>query len=537
MLLSARLLVVATWPVLTTGLIASACSSTQDPQADTRLVQARQALSPQANAFVGTSLANKQLALTFDDGPGDRTAELSRYLRTENIRAAFFVNGARIVAPVGLPNPNNIPITANIQAILAQLVADGHLISNHTETHRNLATIPAGDLTAELAETDAAIANFTPPNRLLFRPPFGSWNSNIHAALAATPMNKYIGPVYWDTGGASNAYPNAAADWACWQGQLYAGAALANGNGYATTSQCGDAYLSEINAVGKGIVLLHDPYEYAGGSTVDMVKYIVPKLKAAGYTFVRVDEVPEIASKLPCDATCATCNGPNVTQCTTCAPGKFLSGGRCTTCSSCKPDEFAATACAPAADTICTRCSTCRPGQFLANACTRTVDTTCTTCPAGTFSAVADAPTCSACPDCDDKDLCTTDVCDRVQACTHAMIAGCMQAVDAGPDSSTIDAGEPPVDAGTSPTDGATLDGGMMEADAEPVADAARGDAAADAGAKPAPRSRGCSVYAAPVGADRSHAHAILFGAAAFVWLNLRRRRATSNHAASNRAA
>jgi peptidoglycan-N-acetylglucosamine deacetylase len=526
MLLPGRLLVVAALPLIVAGVAASACSASRDPQDERRTAGVAQALSPQANAFVGTSLANKELALTFDDGPGDRTAELSRYLKTENIRAAFFVNGARIIAPVGLPNPNNISVTANVQAILAQLVADGHLISNHTETHRNLASIPSGELAAELAETDAAIANFTPPNRLLFRPPFGSWNSAVHATLASTPMNKYVGPVYWDTGGASNGYPNAAADWACWQGQLYAGAVLANGNGYATTSQCGDAYLAEINAAGKGIVLLHDPYEYAGGSTVDMVKYMVPRLKAAGYTFVRVDDVPEIASKLPCDAACKTCSGPNATQCTACVVGKFLSGGRCTACSTCKPNEFAAAACAPGADTVCSRCSSCTPGQFISGACSAAANAACSSCPAGSFSAVADAPTCTACPDCDDNDACTTDVCDRVRSCTHTTIAGCTQAVDAGPDSALVDAGEQLTDASIPPTDGATLDGGVTTTDASPVTDAAGGDANADAGAKAAPRSRGCSCYAAPVGADRSHTRAVVFAAAALVWVTRRRRHA-----------
>ena len=48
---------------------------------------------------------------------------------------------------------------------------------------------------------------------------------------------------------------------------------------------------------------MHDPYyndldpEQLG--TVDMVKYIVPKLKAEGFTFTRVDKVPQIAALLP----------------------------------------------------------------------------------------------------------------------------------------------------------------------------------------------------------------------------------------------
>ena len=51
--------------------------------------------------------------------------------------------------------------------------------------------------------------------------------------------------------------------------------------------------------MGKGIVLLHDPYGWASGHTVDMIKYLVPKLKAAGYAFERVDMVPDLAALLP----------------------------------------------------------------------------------------------------------------------------------------------------------------------------------------------------------------------------------------------
>ena len=71
-----------------------------------------------------------------------------------------------------------------------------------------------------------------------------------------------------------------------------------------SVTQCGDLYLSEIDSVGKGIVLLHDPYfidmnNPDSGGTYQMIEYIVPILKSKGYTFVRIDEVPDIAALLP----------------------------------------------------------------------------------------------------------------------------------------------------------------------------------------------------------------------------------------------
>ncbi len=392
-----------------------------------------------SSQFFGTSLPAKTLALTFDDGPGPRTKELSAYLKSQNIRAAFFMNGARLAASA-LPNPNGITLVADPAGTLAQVLADGHLVANHTTTHRNLTNeVPDAQRVQELSDTDTDIAGFiSPQNHLLFRAPYGAYNAAVYNTLSASAMNKYIGPIYWEAGGFSDEYPTAAADWACWQGSLYSGASKVNivpGNpGYATTTQCGDAYLTEINAFGKGIVLMHDPYSWAQGSTVDMVKYLIPKLVAAGYAFARVDEVPTIAAALPppCDPSCATCSGPGASHCTSCASGKYVSGGQCVTCSTCSASEYQVTACTttnentacggcsaacgtctgPSASECstctankylnggaCAACSVCGPGTYESAACTPTADRTCGACHASCAACSGpNANQCASCP-------------------------------------------------------------------------------------------------------------------------------------------
>jgi peptidoglycan/xylan/chitin deacetylase (PgdA/CDA1 family) len=415
-----------------------------------------QALRP--GNYVGASLPSKALALTFDDGPGARTAELSTYLRGKGIRAAFFVNGGRL-APTSLPNPSGLgPVPTPTQG-LAQLSADGHLIANHTTTHRDLVTQvrahhPA-QLPQELAETDQIIAPFIPSGRLLFRPPFGSWSPSVAQDLAATPMKKYLGPVNWDIGGISTEYPARAADWACFRGELRTSAgALAHGTGYATSKQCADAYLAEIRTIGRGIVLMHDPYGWSGGDTVDMVMYMVPVLQAEGFSFVRADEVPAINAELPpiaCDASCTACFGTPSDQCTACAPGRLLKDTSCVPCTQCVAGQYAAAACAGSNDTWCvacdkscatckgkgpTACTGCPPGAFLKGgrctpcrtcgegesvraACTQSHDTVCDVCPESDAAA-----TCITCGDCDDEDPCTDDACSEA-GCVHVAIAAC----------------------------------------------------------------------------------------------------------------
>jgi peptidoglycan-N-acetylglucosamine deacetylase len=228
--------------------------------------------------FDGQSLPDKTLALTFDDGPGARTAELSAYLKQQGIQAGFFINGQNIVG--------------NDTTVLQTLVADGHIVANHTQTHADLTALAGQAIVDELTQTDVFVAPLAIAGRLLFRPPYGAFDANTYAALQASAMSKYVGPIGWDVGEAWNP-PNGAADWDCFQDTGDSVPPVV------TIQTCGDLYLTEIRTKKKGIVLLHDPYGDATHNTVDMIKYVVPTLKAEGYTFVRVDHVPAIEALLP----------------------------------------------------------------------------------------------------------------------------------------------------------------------------------------------------------------------------------------------
>jgi peptidoglycan-N-acetylglucosamine deacetylase len=260
-------------------LAATLAGCPEKNEAESPACVATQALS--AEEIRGGSMPEKTVALTFDDGPGARTLELSAYLKGEGIGAAFFVNGKNL--------------QGGADPVLAQLVADGHVVANHTETHaslsgRTVAPRPEdGVVVEEVEQTHVKITAFVPNERLLFRPPYGDYDATTYAALEGTPMNKYVGPIGWDIG--DHMADGRAADWDCW----------VEGSDAVrlTTQQCGDLYLAEIAERGKGIVLLHDPYGWEQGHTVDMVKYVVPKLKESGYAFLRVDLVPDIDALLP----------------------------------------------------------------------------------------------------------------------------------------------------------------------------------------------------------------------------------------------
>jgi peptidoglycan/xylan/chitin deacetylase (PgdA/CDA1 family) len=235
-------------------------------------------------SMLGESLPWKTLALTFDDGPGPRTSELSTYLKNEGIHAGFFVNGKMI----------------HDAAILQQLIDDGHVIGNHTQSHASLtgratgkAHLDDAQTVNELSQTDVLIAPFVAADRFMFRAPYGDFDTASASAINGSAMTKYVGPIKWNIG--DHMGQHQATDWDCWSS--------GSDGKVLTVERCGQLYLEEIDAIGRGIVLMHDPYfignDPANGGTVDMVEAIVPILKANGYAFVRIDEVPEIASVLP----------------------------------------------------------------------------------------------------------------------------------------------------------------------------------------------------------------------------------------------
>jgi peptidoglycan-N-acetylglucosamine deacetylase len=266
--------------LLATGIAALAATSCRESnKTSERTCRGTQALT--SVKFKGAGLPPKTVALTFDDGPGVRTEELSRWLKNNGVRAGFFVNGKML--------------GRGSEAVLQGLVADGHVIGNHTQTHADLTTLGVGGVVSEVEQTDALIARFVPDGRFMFRPPFGAYNESTFSALGSSTMNKYVGPIDWDIGEAMG--PSSAADWDCWSVEGTSVPPVVD------PTTCGDLYLAEIRQKSNGIVLLHDPYfiddDPEKGGTVDMVKYIVPILKAEGFTFVRVDEVPAIATALP----------------------------------------------------------------------------------------------------------------------------------------------------------------------------------------------------------------------------------------------
>lgn len=247
------------------GALTGCAAETTDEEDDTALTGgAGDGKSADAivseHQLMGTDMPDKTLSLTFDDGPGPRTAELAEFLAAEGVHGTFFING------------KNVP---GRQGAIDTIIGRGHLLANHTQNHLQLTKLSGDKIVKEIADTDAIIVRAQPNQPFVIRAPFGAWNGATARAVSATTMNKYVGSVFWDIGGELTSH--SAADWDCW------------GKGV-SIERCGDLYLQEIRTRKHGIVLMHDVHN----RSVDMMKYILPTLKAEGYKFAALTDVPSV---------------------------------------------------------------------------------------------------------------------------------------------------------------------------------------------------------------------------------------------------
>jgi len=110
----------------------------------------------------------RDVALTFDDGPGPYTPQVLDVLERFHVRATFFEVG-RMLRYFGSSTERQ--------------VADGDVIGDHTEDHPALAHLSAHDQREQLFEQIARVELLGARRPLLFRPPYGSFNATTMREL------------------------------------------------------------------------------------------------------------------------------------------------------------------------------------------------------------------------------------------------------------------------------------------------------------------------------------------------------------------
>ncbi len=101
---------------------------------------------------------NKQVALSFDDGPDPQwTPKILDVLRKENVKATFFLVGGQ---------------ADKFRDLTLRIFREGHEIGNHTFSHPDISRISERHFRLELNLTERLYAAWLGVKPLLFRPPY-----------------------------------------------------------------------------------------------------------------------------------------------------------------------------------------------------------------------------------------------------------------------------------------------------------------------------------------------------------------------------
>jgi peptidoglycan-N-acetylglucosamine deacetylase len=198
----------------------------------------------------------RDIALTFDDGPGPYTPQVLSVLEQFHVKATFFVIG-RMLRYFG--------------ASTVREIEDGDVIGDHTENHPMLAHMSVHEQHEELFEQIARVELIGGHRPVLFRPPYGSFNAATLRELAKL----HLLMVLWSVDTGDFAQP---------------------GTSVIVERALEGAHPGEI-------ILMHD----AGGTrteTVEALPLIIKGLRAKGYDLVTVpklllDDPPPAGQPIP----------------------------------------------------------------------------------------------------------------------------------------------------------------------------------------------------------------------------------------------
>ncbi|WP_231563363.1 polysaccharide deacetylase family protein [Salegentibacter sp. Hel_I_6] len=120
------------------------------------------------------NIKEKQIAITFDDGPVENSLKILKVLDRYNAKAGFFCIGQNIKA-----NPQ----------IFKSIIEKGHLVGNHTYTHtRKMGALSVSKIVWEIEECNRIAEKTAGIKMKLFRPPFGIVSPKTKKALQKTGM-------------------------------------------------------------------------------------------------------------------------------------------------------------------------------------------------------------------------------------------------------------------------------------------------------------------------------------------------------------
>lgn len=191
------------------------------------------------NVIVNGDTDVKNITLTFDDAPDENnTYKLLDILKAHDVKAAFFMIG-------GTMKDDNV-------TVVKRTFDEGHLVLNHSFNHPRMTDLNVTGMDAQLERAAQRIESIAGAYPLLFRPPYGS----INPLVINTINDHNMTTVLWSLD---------SLDW---------------------TLKDPDAVIQNVtsNVRNGDIILMH-----RNRVSVAALPAVIERLKAQGYTFVRLD--------------------------------------------------------------------------------------------------------------------------------------------------------------------------------------------------------------------------------------------------------
>lgn len=205
----------------------------------------------QFSAYYLGDVSKKELYLTFDEGyENGFTEKILDVLLDKGVPAAFFVTKGYIEKNAEL---------------VVRMVAEGHVVGNHTVRHKSSPALSKDELAAELAGVAEAFSGLTGQNMPnFFRPPMGEYSEQV---LAVAQQEGYH-TIFW-----SFAYED-------WLENKQPGAAA--------------AHKKVMENLHNGeIMLLHA----VSSSNAEALPSIIDAVREAGYEFKSLWELPGVSKE------------------------------------------------------------------------------------------------------------------------------------------------------------------------------------------------------------------------------------------------
>lgn len=206
----------------------------------------------QGEEIIGTELPKKTVVLTFDDGPHKvYSDEIAAILKQYDVPGVFFSVGSNI----GSVDAGGHAKLGTGATVSRRLVAAGHVLANHSFSHKQLARVNDETVKTEILHADLLLKTLDKNRAPLFRFPYGAKSSAGMETLSQANLKS----VMWNID---------SLDWAD-----------------PVPSSIADRVLRSIDKEGRGIILFHDIH----ARSVKALPLILERLVADGYSFATWD--------------------------------------------------------------------------------------------------------------------------------------------------------------------------------------------------------------------------------------------------------